>query len=154
MKNQFVFTVLMLLMSSIVYSQTSSGEGCDCCFIRYAYDGAGNRVKRDFYCESQFPSSKSGVTGGEDSIRRNTILKKEGSYWYVTPNPNSGKFKIIFSIMLENYTMHLLQYDGKLMSSQKIHSKETDVDYRYLPSGAYYIVVSDNKKTSSKKNSN
>jgi hypothetical protein len=151
MKNHYVITVLMLIVSFAAYGQTSPGEGCDCCFIRYAYDGAGNRVKRDFYCEAQYPSSKSGVTSSKDSVRKGLVLLSEDSYWYITPNPNNGRFRIVFSVMPENYTMLLLQDDGKLISSQKINSKENDVDYAYLPSGAYYIVVSDNKKTTSKK---
>lgn len=56
------------------------------CTIRFAYDKAGNRIKREYYCESVLPFDPAGGGGVSGTVS-------------VYPNPTSGTFNVYLSIL-------------------------------------------------------
>jgi hypothetical protein len=99
MKTLISILVFFLLIDFAATAQTSPGQGCDCCFIRYTYNNVGNRIKRDFYCEPLNPAGKM-VQLDTNNVEEDFVL--------LFPNPNEGKFALQFKAVPENYDITIL----------------------------------------------
>ena len=129
-------------------AQVGPGQGCDCCFIRYTYDNAGNRIKRDFYCEPLFPPMKQAPPENDSSGE--TVFAEETD-WLIFPNPNSGVFEIKFGLKPDNFALIILDGQGKIVHTTTLFESVQQIDISGFAPGSYYVVVNDNRQNKTKK---
>ena len=107
------------------------------CYIRYQYDDAGNRVKRDFYC---FYDPIYAKTMQLDS------LKTIDDDVMVYPNPTTLSFSIALSEGKENGMATLFNSAGQILLTQEIKNSKATINTSALPAGVYMLIVDVDRK--------
>lgn len=129
------FYVCILFLISSIVSQAQSKLG-------FAYDEAGNRIKR----EIELPITKS-LSKGKFLENYGDFLDNLGKHSLVIhPKSTDGKFKICITGLQRSDDCRLYVYStkGTLLLSSDIHSEEIDVDICNQPQGIYLLQVTIN----------
>jgi Secretion system C-terminal sorting domain len=111
---------------------------------------------KNVYCNTCASATNSKVInafqydGADDSPieKSNTAVNKLNPV-SIAPNPNSGKFSVIFDIGIENpIFISITDLSGKVIWSESMNVKEqqTDIDVNPIRKGIYILTVSDNNE--------
>lgn len=110
------------------------------CGLLMTYDAAGNRIKREYYCNN-----------GSNRIANPELAKQEeaASAGFeevdaLYPNPTTGKFYITFSKAIDNATIQVLDVNGKVVQRVKGSGTRLEFDLSNQPSGTYFISINTN----------
>lgn len=130
---KLLFTLVgLFILSSELLAQGGGQVVITNCYIRYQYDAAGNRVKRDFYCYYDPISSKSLPLDSTQTIADDLM---------VYPNPASTSFTIVLPSGIEQATAVLYNASGQTLHTQAISSSSAVVNTHALPAGVYMLIV-------------
>jgi Secretion system C-terminal sorting domain len=136
--------IAMLSMYTIANSQILSGPGTTTsyylCSIKYTYDEAGNRIKREYSCEW---INVGGSSARKPNPQENTILES-----IIFPNPSNGVFSIKTNVDILNATVIVSDLTGRKIKEFAYKGNETQYDIRTLAIGQYMIqlVLPDGKQ--------
>ncbi|SOE20700.1 Por secretion system C-terminal sorting domain-containing protein [Spirosomataceae bacterium TFI 002] len=89
---------------------------------------------------------------GRDKNIEGELLSQNQPLFFYGPNPVEDKLKVgILREGLEVFTLKILDENGKLVQTQKIPSKEINLDLSRLNRGTYFIHVSSKNESESKR---
>lgn len=130
----------LLLLFCFVYCFVLSGQNK----VSYAYDDAGNRVKREIV-----PATKSMVLSDED---KNTFFTEEIAKRDIKiyPNPTYGQLAVAISDIegLKSGTITMISVNGQQVLKKKIDSGYIDLDISSEQTGIYVLIIEiDGEKT-------
>jgi hypothetical protein len=132
MKNFILMLIIICGLITTGFSQTPSSTTK--CSIKYSYDAAGNRVKREYICETvttnpspsaRKPNPKDATTAAITSV--------------VFPNPSNGMFTIQTNIPVADAIVMVYDLQGKLLKRFNYTGNSTLFDIRALAVGQYMI---------------
>jgi len=104
--------------------------------IRFSYDGAGNRIKRDTVTVQE-------ITDKDREMHRFLKCEKLDKDITVKPNKNSGSIHIDIKdiAFTEPYHISLYAIDGYIVYETQELLNTSDIDISHLPKGVYILVV-------------
>lgn len=125
--NFLLFFPILLFTTGKTYAQ-----GSEDCRIRYSYDGAGNRVKREHKCIT--------ISGPYDPSPEVT---NTGSVLTVHPNPTTGVFHGTFSEMVSSATFVIYASNGSVVQTYQLMQPAVTVtfDISAQVPGTYFLTV-------------
>ena len=128
--NILAFTVISLQSFS---QEIPSGS----CGLLMTYDAAGNRIKREYYCNN-----------GSNRISNPDLTKQQeaASAGFeevdaLYPNPTTGRFYITFSKAIDNATVQIVDVSGKVIQRVKGSGTRLEFDLSNQPGGTYFIII-------------
>jgi hypothetical protein len=132
MKNIIFILTLIFKTTTTIFCQTPSSVTI--CSIKYTYDAAGNRTKREYVCET-VPANP------PPSARKpNPNLKDLASITSVVfPNPSNGVFTIETDKPLTDASVIIYDVQGKLLKKFSFTGNKATFDIRTLAVGQYTI---------------
>ncbi len=141
------------------YAQTT-------CFIKYTYDGAGNRIYREYVCQTDNTADEPETTntggGGTSTSGGSSAMKvitqdtiQSNSYSLVYPNPNSGEFWVEYKNddpeQVINRKIYVLDLVGKIILELSTSNSKNKIELKNVSSGNYFVIINDGQKTESHK---
>ena len=104
--------------------------------IRFSYDAAGNRVKREIVMEAKALDTKSTTDCFSESIAKKDIK--------IYPNPTDGIIKVEISVFDDTdiCEISIFNASGQLLLSRTASSSITEVDIVSQPKGIYIMRIS------------
>lgn len=136
MPTKILIPLLLLFSLQVTAQEIPSGS----CGLLMTYDAAGNRIKREYYCNN-----------GSNRIANPELAKQEeaASAGFeevdaLYPNPTTGKFYIAFSKAIDNATIQVLDVNGKVVQQVKGSGTRLEFDLSKQPSGTYFILIHTN----------
>ncbi|RBL90264.1 T9SS type A sorting domain-containing protein [Chitinophaga flava] len=130
---QFLLFIILLTAAAVAEAQTIPQGSCG---VMFYYDGAGNRVKRQYICNNTGRLSAAALPASE------TVIKTEAMY----PNPTPGPVTVIFAEPLKGAKITLLNISGKVIRYLVEESARLQLDLSDQPDGIYFIrVIKDGK---------
>ena len=130
MKKTLKFTAAMLL-SGIIYAQPD---------VRYTYDDAGNRVKRETYD----PNLPDMLVSNNNEMHEH-LNKSKAILVSAQPNPTPEKVLVAIEykeIEPQPVNMYLFDVTGKKIAQAKnIKQSQHEFNLQALPKGIYYIKI-------------
>ncbi|MBW7893369.1 MAG: T9SS type A sorting domain-containing protein [Chitinophagaceae bacterium] len=139
-----ILTPILLFYSLQLFSQEIPSGSCG---LLMTYDAAGNRTKRQYYCNnSSNRISASELAKTEDAA--STDFEEVDALY---PNPTTGKFYITFSKAIDNAIIQVLDVNGKIVQQLKGNGTRLELDLSNQPSGTYFILIKSNGKIINKK---
>lgn len=124
------------------------------CGIVNVYDAAGNRTKRQYFCNNgidPYPEGRQSTGKGMETI----VEKNETpAFQYVDalyPNPTTGKFYVTFSKNLSNASISITDNNGKTLAQFKASGYKVDFDLSPYAAGMYYVRIEEEGKVITKK---
>lgn len=137
----------MIALLCIIAFQTIKAQSIppNTCGILYTYDNAGNRIKREYFCNnSGRMANEPLITAVKDSTA--TAAQPETSFQVVDalfPNPTTGTFYIRFGKALDNAIIHIIDNNGKLIQQSKASGTQVTFDLSSMASGVYFVRIND-----------
>ena len=136
--SKLINAVLQLSIFTLMTSNTSaqtitSGSGrvvgSEDCRIRYSYDAAGNRIKREYRCISHDPY-------GNDPVPNTGIIT-------VYPNPTTGVFHAEFSETVDEAYFVISASNGAVVQTYELMqpSQMVTFDITAQVPGTYFLTV-------------
>ncbi len=103
--------------------------------ISYAYDSAGNRIKREIVIDTQKVKSRSSSEPLKDLLASQTIK--------IYPNPTIGHLKIEFSNYSDDsdYILELFNSQGQSLYHIQPRSSITEIDITDKQAGLYILKI-------------
>ncbi|MBC9928983.1 T9SS type A sorting domain-containing protein [Chitinophaga qingshengii] len=130
---QLLLFIMLLTAAAVAEAQTIPPGSCG---VMFYYDGAGNRVKRQYICNNTARMAAAPLPASE------TTIKTEAMY----PNPTTGPVTVIFAEPLKGANITLLNISGKTIRYLVEESTRLQLDLSDQPDGIYFIhVVKDGK---------
>ncbi len=131
----FLFAVLIITPTLYFYGQNK---------IRYAYDGAGNRIKREIVlAKTRSMEIDRKIEPLSESIGKRTIN--------IYPNPTRGELSVSIS-EVENSPVtgyvSLFNISGKMIFRSSLKPVKTDLNIESEPDGIYLMQIEIDGKTS------
>lgn len=152
MIKKIITSSAIILSSNFAFSQTTT------CFIKYSYDNAGNRIKREFVCENdtipdepEVNNSNGSSSSGNGSTAKYSNLDslQLESYTLIYPNPNSGDFWVEFKNITEEKInqrkIFILDNQGKVIMESVLLNLKNQIILTQISSGNYFIVIFDGR---------
>ena len=130
MKNKLVKRLLLLFLFTSVFIGVSAQN-----HIKYTYDKAGNRIKKEIVL------TRSAFSNDSDNIKPFTDRMNERII-QIFPNPTKGNLLITVSGDSENLTtghLTLFNFAGKMVVKTEITSTTTSLDISSEPNGIYIM---------------
>lgn len=112
--------------------------------VRFAYDEAGNRVKREIVISKQKARTKVS-TPDEKKVYSDMLDDVEVK---VYPNPTKGNFKVGVSQADLPFTVKVFSSAGHVVGTYKSSNGYVDVDITNQSNGLYVLIISMNGKES------
>ena len=130
---------LLLLLSIFASSLCMQGQNK----LKYAYDAAGNRVKREIVVNM----TKSALSP-ESSIFTEELAERIVKIY---PNPTKGQLVIEISDVenAKSASLTLYNLSGQTIARVKVQSNSTDLDISSKPDGVYILQINIDGKLSS-----
>jgi hypothetical protein len=126
MRNNFFFTVIALLIMNCGYSQDFNG-------VSFAYDDAGNQIKR-FYCLNCTPSGRSEMESSSESMALDLNLK-------AAPNPVKYMLELMWDQEVTPISYSIFTTNGNLLKTDNIKKGSTSIDIEFQQyEAALYLV--------------
>lgn len=104
--------------------------------VSYAYDEAGNRIKREIVISKKqmvaVPEKK--VSSYSDMLSDHQIR--------IAPNPTKGRVKVSILNNDANFDVRVYSSNGKMLLSQSSVRNRTEIDLTSQPNGIYILVIS------------
>jgi hypothetical protein len=131
-------TIIMLLLFASQYLFSQSGEiPSGSCGLLMTYDGAGNRIKREYYCNN----SSSRIAGNAIALQENAATADFETIDALYPNPTTGKFYITFSKAIDNALIQIADVNGKIIQKIKASGTKLQLDLSNQPGGTYFVII-------------
>lgn len=138
--NTKILITFMIVCAFISNAYTQVPVNQTDCFIKYHYDAAGNRIKREFVCEQTYYNYKSLPITTE--ISDDNIL--------VYPNPTENVLNITLPVPVTNGKVLLTDIHGKLLVEYNIELSIQIPMHKFIP-GIYIVNISDGKNKYTRK---
>jgi hypothetical protein len=140
--------VLLLLLFASQYLFSQSGEiPSGSCGLLMTYDGAGNRIKREYYCNN----SSSRVAETAIAQQENAATADFEPVDALYPNPTTGRFYISFSKAIDNAIIQIADVNGKIIQKIKASGTRLELDLSNQPGGTYFVMIQAGEITINKK---
>ncbi len=107
------------------------------CGLLMTYDAAGNRIKREYYCNN----GSSRITAPELAKEQEAASAGFEEVDALYPNPTTGKFYIRFSKPLDNSVIQILDVTGKVLQQLKGSGSRVELDLSARPGGTYFVLI-------------
>lgn len=140
---KILIPILLILSLDSFAQEIPSGS----CGLLMTYDAAGNRTKRQYYCNN-----------GSNRISASELAKLEDAASAgfeevdaLYPNPTTGKLYITFSKAIDDAIIQVLDVNGKVIQQVKGNGTRLEIDLSNQPSGTYFILIKSNGKVINKK---
>ena len=130
MKPFFAPALRALLNIAFIMFAVAKGLAQDHCWIKYSYDPAGNRIKREWWCGDPH------TIEGED---KSMAAKDFGLR--TMPNPTGERLTLRSEVALENAQVELLDANGRSVLSQQITGTTAEFDVSLFATGLYTLRV-------------
>lgn len=123
--------LFMLMMPCIVFAQN----------VKYTYDNAGNRVKREIVMDTKALQQEEGAMEHYSDILSERTIR-------IYPNPTSGRLKIEIGGYdnSDQCFFRIFNVSGQQVFSIHATSSWTEVDISSQPNGIYILHISLNDK--------
>ena len=112
--------------------------------VRFAYDEAGNRVKREIIISKQKAGAQASTSDGK-KVYSDMLDDVEVK---VYPNPTKGNLKVGVSHADLPFTVQVFSSAGHVVGTYKSNNGYVDVDITNQPNGLYVLVISMSGKES------
>ncbi len=132
-----ILTPILLFFSLQLFSQEIPVGSCG---LLMTYDAAGNRIKREYYCNNGSNRIAPVELAKEQDAANAGFEEVEALF----PNPTTGKFYITFSKALDNSTIQILDVNGKVIQRLKGSGTRIEFDLSNQPSGTYFVLINTN----------
>ena len=114
------------------------------CGIVNVYDAAGNRTKRQYFCNNGAPYPARMAAKETETVEFQQV---DALY----PNPTTGRFFITFSKALQGAAVSISDINGKVVTRFKASGHKVDFDLSSAAAGVYFIRIEDKGNIISKK---
>lgn len=143
LSKKFLMIILLFFSLQSFVQEIPSGS----CGLLMTYDAAGNRIKREYYCNN-----------GSNRISNPELAKQQDAAGAgfeevdaLYPNPTTGKFYITFSKAIDNAIIQVLDVNGKVVQRVKGSGTRLEFDLSNQPSGTYFVLIKSNEMIINKK---
>ena len=143
MTNKFLLIALLLVSLQTTAQEIPVGS----CGLLMTYDAAGNRTKRQYYCNN----SSNRISASELAKIEDAASAGFEEVDALYPNPTTGKFYITFSKAIDDAIIQVLDVNGKVVQQVKGNGTRLEFDLSNQPSGTYFILIKSNGKVINKK---
>jgi hypothetical protein len=129
------FIAVIMVAMHAIYPQTAASQPNA---YEYAYDGAGNRIKREMVT---IPPRLADTSKVYQSTFNNIDVR-------IYPNPTAGNLAVELSNMEGGSTVltQIFDMNGKLMTEKTSNGEKTEMDIGSQPQGNYIMRITINKK--------
>lgn len=107
------------------------------CGLLMTYDAAGNRIKREYYCNNGSGRISNPKLTKQQEAAITAFEEVDALY----PNPTTGKVYITFSKPLDNAVIQVLDVNGKVIQKVKGRGTRLEFDLSTQPGGTYFIII-------------
>lgn len=108
------------------------------CKIRYSYDAAGNRTKREWYCWGDEMGG-----GSDDRSQQAAPEAQEGPLaangLTTLPNPASDVLRVELKLPVEDGLLELTDIQGQVVQFKRMAGAAVDFDVSQLSAGVYFV---------------
>lgn len=131
--------ILLLLMAAVPFVAFCQGK------VHYAYDSAGNRVRREIVVSARAAAT---VSKSSPEYYSETLSDKEIRIY---PNPTKGHLKVEVAAWeaADQGTLRLHNAAGQAILTKRVGSSFTELDISSRPNGLYVLQITLNGKTTS-----
>ena len=129
-----ILTPLFLLFSLQAFSQEIPSGSCG---LIMTYDAAGNRIKREYYCNNGSNRIANPELAKQQEAASAGFEEVEALY----PNPTTGKFYITFSKAIDHSVVQIVDVNGKTIRQVKGSGTRLELDLSGQPGGTYFIII-------------
>lgn len=155
MKYKFIVAAISFFLTANAMAQDPPQLPLGTCGIVNIYDAAGNRTKRQYFCQNGIdPYPQKGqqvITEEKPEVKE---PKTTTEFQYVDalyPNPTTGKFFVTFSKSLSNASISILDNTGKRLAGFKASGYKVDFDLSPYAAGMYYVRIEEEGAVITKK---
>lgn len=141
---KYLLTIVIAFLSFSSFSQEIPVGSCG---LLLTYDAAGNRIKREYYCNNGSSRIAPQELAKEIEAAAAGFEEVEALY----PNPTTGRFFITFSKPVDQSVIQILDVNGKVIQQVKGSGNRLEFDLSNQPSGTYFILINTNGTIISKK---
>lgn len=132
-----LYKMLIPILLTISFQTFAQEIPVGSCGLMMTYDAAGNRIKREYYCNNgsnriapqQIAKEQEAATAGFEEV--------DALY----PNPTTGRFYITFSKSLERPVIQILDVNGKVIQQVKGSGYRMEFDLSNQPGGTYLVII-------------
>lgn len=108
------------------------------CKIRYSYDAAGNRTRREWYCWGNEVGG-----GGDGRSQQASPESQEGPLaandLTTIPNPASDRLHVELKLPVEDGLLELTSIEGQVVQFMRMVGTQAEFDVSTLSAGAYFV---------------
>lgn len=125
---------LLLIWAILTFAnRVSAQSGTEICKIHYTYDGAGNRIQREYKCEAQ--------PNPNDPVNHTPGWLPDGVVSNIYPVPTTGIINVVFSAPISSAQIIITNMSGVQVLSQNIGQQVTTkvIDMTALIPGTYLL---------------
>lgn len=133
-----------IILSSLVFlPAVISAQGK----IRYTYDSAGNRIKRETFVSSAQRAKASQQTTTPGDLGASGILSDHAVTIYT--NPTNGLLRVYISGLrgIDKCSLYIYTSQGALVLAHDVRTDKTDLDISNQASGIYLLKIIINDKS-------
>ena len=133
MKIKSLIAILLILSTQSFSQEIPVGS----CGLLMTYDAAGNRIKREYYCNNGSNRISNPELAKQQEAASAGFEEVDALY----PNPTTGKFYITFSKAIDNSTVQIVDVSGKVIQRLKGSGTRLELDLSNQPGGTYFIII-------------
>lgn len=136
-----IHLIALLFFFCEAFSQTP-------CRITYSYDAAGNRILRSPDCTNSPGSGKTDGTEITEEVIPESKTSEESNFDIAVlfPNPTSANCIIVLNKEVNNATLVVYDYQGKVMNYQRVNGTQFELNLSRYASGSYIVTVNTEHK--------
>lgn len=138
--------ICLLLVIATIWKVEAQEIPVGSCGLIITYDAAGNRIKRQYFCNN-------GTAPYPTAIKKSEVkeISEVQMVDALYPNPTTGKFSVYFSKTLKSVMVMVSDVNGKVIRRFNASGNRVDFDLSSVTNGVYFIQVHDNGNTIIKK---
>lgn len=129
-----ILTPILLFYSLQLFSQEIPSGSCG---LLMTYDAAGNRTKRQYYCNNSSNRISASELAKTEEAASAGFEEVDALY----PNPTTGKFYITFSKAIDNAVIQVADVNGKVIQKVKGRGTRLEFDLSSQPGGTYFVII-------------
>ncbi|MBS1749804.1 MAG: T9SS type A sorting domain-containing protein [Bacteroidetes bacterium] len=127
-----IFIPILVLASLQSFSQEIPSGSCG---LIMTYDAAGNRIKREYYCNN----GSNRIAPPELAKQQDAASADFEAVDALYPNPTTGRFFITFSKAIDNAVIQVADVNGKVIQKVKGRGTRLEFDLSNQPGGTYFV---------------
>lgn len=129
-----IFIPILVLASLQSFSQEIPSGSCG---LIMTYDAAGNRIKREYYCNN----GSNRIAAPELAKQQDAASADFEAVDALYPNPTTGRFFITFSKAIDNAVIQVADVNGKVIQKVKGRGTRLEFDLSNQPGGTYFVII-------------